>query len=77
MMSADETMFSPWIDNPAELKVKGFAGVCRDGDARCTAFVRGFNPAAERFDIVLARQASGVSAGPHLYHVEFSPPAPR
>ncbi len=76
MMSADETMFSPWINDPAELKVKGFAGVCRDGDARCTAFVRGFNPAAERFDIVLARQAFGVSAGPHLYHVEFSPPAP-
>jgi hypothetical protein len=75
MMSADETMFSPWIDDPAALKTRGYAGVCRDGDARCAAFLQNLNPAAERFDIVLARRSGGVAASPHTFHVQFSPPA--
>lgn len=74
MMSADETMFSPWIDDPAALKTKGYIGVCRDGDARCAAFLHGLNPQAERFDITLARSVRSVTAGPHLFHVEVSPP---
>jgi hypothetical protein len=74
MMSADETMFSPWIDDPAALRTRGFIGVCRDGDGRCAAFLHGLNPQAERFDITLARSVRGVSAGPHLFHVELSPP---
>jgi hypothetical protein len=74
MMSADETMFSPWIDDPAALRTRGFIGVCRDGDGRCAAFLHGLNPQAERFDITLARSVRGVSAAPHLFHVEVSPP---
>jgi len=74
MMSADETMFSPWIDDPAALKKQGYIGVCRDGDGRCAAFLRDLDPRAERFDITLARRVGGVGAAPHLYHVEVGPP---
>jgi len=74
MMSADETMFSPWIDDPAALKTKGYIGVCRHSDARCAAFLQTLDPQAERFDITLARTAFGVSAAPHLFHVALSPP---
>lgn len=76
-MSADEPMFSPWIDNPRELKTRGFIGVCRadGGDDHCEAFVRNLDPKAEQFDVTLARSFAGVSASPHVFHVTLSPPA--
>ena len=68
--------YSPWIDYPAELKRKGYVGVCFDDDASCRAGLKALNPNAEAVDIEPQRHAYGAATPPMKLHLEFTAPAP-
>jgi 4-amino-4-deoxy-L-arabinose transferase-like glycosyltransferase len=76
-MYADfDPAYSPWIDYPAELKRKGYVGVCFADDAACRANLKALNPNAEPLDIAVARHMYGMATPPTLFHLEFTGPNP-
>ena len=68
--------YSPWIDYPAELKRKGYVGVCFADDAACRAALKALNPNAEQVDIAVQRQRYGIATPPMKLHLEFTGPNP-
>jgi 4-amino-4-deoxy-L-arabinose transferase-like glycosyltransferase len=66
--------YSPLIDYPAELKRKGYVGVCLADDAPCRANLKTLNPNAERVDIAVQRQMYGIVTPPMKLHLELTGP---
>jgi 4-amino-4-deoxy-L-arabinose transferase-like glycosyltransferase len=76
-MYADfDPAYSPWIDYPAELKRKGYVGVCFVDDTACRANLKALNPNAEPFDITVQRHSYGLATPPTTLHLEFTGPNP-
>jgi 4-amino-4-deoxy-L-arabinose transferase-like glycosyltransferase len=76
-MYADfDPAYSPWIDYPAELKRKGYVGVCFTDDAACRANLKALNPNAEQLDITVQRHRYGMATPPTTFHLEFTSPNP-
>jgi hypothetical protein len=74
-MYADfEPPLSPWIDFPAELRQKGFTGVCDARDRACQASVDALNPQAERTMITVTRSFAGITGPTMRFVVRLSPP---
>jgi 4-amino-4-deoxy-L-arabinose transferase-like glycosyltransferase len=74
-MYADfDPAYSPWIDYPAELKRKGYVGVCFADDAPCRANLKTLNPNAEQLDIAVQRQMYGITTPPMKLHLELTGP---
>lgn len=74
-MYADfDPAYSPWIDYPAELKRKGYVGVCFADDAPCRANLKALNPNAEQVDIAPQRRMYGIATPPLKLHLEFTGP---
>ena len=75
-MYADfDPVYSPWIDYPAELKRKGYVGVCFADDAPCRANLKTLNPNAEQVDIAVQRRMYGIATPPMKLHLEFTGPS--
>ena len=75
-MYADfDPVYSPWIDYPAELKRKGYVGVCFADDAPCRANLKTLNPNAEQVDIAVQRHMYGIATPPMKLHLEFTGPS--
>lgn len=76
-MFADfDPAYSPWIDYPAELRSKGYVGVCFADDGNCRASLKSLNPNAEQLDIAVQRQMYGIMTPPMTLHLEFTGPNP-
>ena len=76
-MYADfDPAYSPWIDYPAELRRKGYVGICFADDAACRASLKALNPNAEQLDITVARHMYGLATPPTIFHLEFTGPGP-
>ncbi len=61
-MYADfDPAFSPWIDYPAELRRKGFVGLCREDDRACEVELDKIAPGAERVDLAVSRKFAGTN----------------
>jgi 4-amino-4-deoxy-L-arabinose transferase-like glycosyltransferase len=74
-MYADfDPAYSPWIDYPAELKRKGYVGVCFADDAQCRVNLKALNPNAEQVDIALQRRMYGIATPPMMLHLELTGP---
>jgi Dolichyl-phosphate-mannose-protein mannosyltransferase len=74
MFSDFDPAYAPWIDYPAELKQKGFVGVCFTDDAACKANLKALNPNAEAFELVVRRRMYGIMTPPMKLHLEFTAP---
>ena len=76
-MFADfDPAYSPWIDYPAELRRKGYVGVCFADDGNCRGYLKSLNPNAEQINIALQRQMYGIVTPPMTLHLEFTGPNP-
>jgi 4-amino-4-deoxy-L-arabinose transferase-like glycosyltransferase len=74
-MYADfDPAYSPWIDYPAELRRKGYVGVCFADDTQCRANLKALNPNAEQVDIALQRRMYGIATPPMMLHLELTGP---
>jgi hypothetical protein len=76
MYSDFDPAYSPWIDYPAELKRKGYVGVCFADDAACRANLKALNANAEQLDINVQRHMYGIATPPTTFHLEFTGPNP-
>ena len=65
----------PWIDYPAELRQKGFVGVCFADDAACRANLKALNPNAEPLELTVHRRMYGIIHPAH--EASFGEPAAR
>jgi 4-amino-4-deoxy-L-arabinose transferase-like glycosyltransferase len=74
MFSDFDPVYAPWIDYPAELKQKGFVGVCFADDAACKANLKALNPDAESLELVVRRRMYGIMTPPMKLHLEFTAP---
>jgi hypothetical protein len=74
MFSDFDPAYAPWIDYPAELKQKGFVGVCFADDAACRANLKTLNPNAEPLELTVHRRMYGIMTPPIKLHLEFTAP---
>lgn len=74
-MYADfDPALSPWIDYPAELKRRGFVGVCPAYGPDCIARLDALDPAAEKVSVTVTRQIGDVKGETMVYEVWISAP---
>jgi hypothetical protein len=76
MFSDFDPAYAPWIDYPAELKQKGFVGVCFADDAACRANLKALNSNAEPLELTVHRRMYGIMTPPIKLHLEFTSPSP-
>jgi len=75
-MYADfDPALSPWIDYPAELKRKGFVGICPAYAADCIAKLDALDPTAEKLTVSVTRQIGNVKGETMIHEVRISPSA--
>ena len=72
-MYADfDPALSPWINYPAELKRKGWIGICATFAAECLAKLDALDPNAEKLEVSVTRQIGNVKGDTMIFALRIS-----